>query len=160
MLCRNKVRRSSQFLNELIQSKPIARRLEQIMDKESESKNKIHNRRIKIYGKKPWDSSIQIKSKPLKKISSDWIKLGKRSNKKTIPMLSNVIDLLAPNKSGGSYSKSKELKLYSDELKHFSKQESPNTPDFLTRNLIINFTRKRSHSRGRPSALSKYVFPK
>ena len=109
MLCRNKVRRSSQFLNELIQSKPIAKRLEQIMDKESESKNKIHYRRIKIYGKKLWDSSIQIKSKPLKKISSDWIKLGKRSNKKAIPMLSNVIDLLAPNKLGGSCSKIKEM---------------------------------------------------
>ena len=53
MLCRNKVRRTSQYLQELIKNKPIARQLEKIMDKESESMNKIHHRRIKIYGKKP-----------------------------------------------------------------------------------------------------------
>ena len=52
-LCRNKIKRTSQYLQELIQNKPIARQLEKIMDKESESKNKIHHRRIKIYGKKP-----------------------------------------------------------------------------------------------------------
>ena len=158
MLCRNKVKRKSQYLNELIQNNPRAKQLEQIMNKESESINKIHHRKIKIYGKKPWDSPLKLRSRHSKsKLSADWIKLGISRNRKPIPMLSNVIDLLIPNRLGESYDNVKEKNFSSHESTPSHKRNTLNIPSTFKKPIISKFRRKRSNSRGCPTSISNFI---
>ena len=92
------------------------------------------------------------------KLSDDWIRFGLSHNRKPTPMLSNVIDLLTPNRSGGSYANVSDRNLSSGgSTLSPNRHEPPNTSNNANRNLISRFKRMRSNSRKCQSTLSKYV---
>ena len=91
------------------------------------------------------------------KLNAEFISLGVPHNKKAVPLLLNVNDLLTPNTLGGSYVN--ETKFSYCELPPFKNHETPALQSTYKHNARI-LRRGRGNNNSCKGRLPSFLFPK